>query len=78
MPSAVVGVVFAGAITFAGGAAANAPVEIKSRLGNACPDAPSDAWPTHVVVNTCNGANFQRWNITGDQRLETRPFPANA
>ena len=73
---AVVGAVFAGAIAMTGVAAADGPVEIRSRSGDACLDAPSDAWPTHVVVNPCNGANFQRWNVTGDQRLErVRPFP---
>jgi hypothetical protein len=71
----VVGAVFAGAITFAAEAAADGPVEIKSRMGDACLDAPSDAWPTHVVVNPCNGADFQRCNITGDQRLESAAFP---
>jgi Ricin-type beta-trefoil lectin domain len=71
----IVGVVFAGAMTFAGGAAADGPVEIRSRLGDACLDAPSDNWPSHVVVNPCNGANFQRWNVTGDQRLESAAFP---
>jgi hypothetical protein len=72
---AVVGAVFAGAIAMTGVAAADGPVEIRSRLGDACLDAPSDAWPNHVVVNPCNGANFQRWNVTGDQRLESSAFP---
>lgn len=71
----VVSAVFVGATTTAGVATAEGPVEIKSRMGDACLDAPSDNWPTHVVVNSCNGANFQRWNVTGDQRLESAAFP---
>ena len=63
------------AITTAGPAAADGPVQIRSRMGDACLDGPTDAWPAHVMVNPCNGSNFQRWNVTGDQRLESAAFP---
>jgi hypothetical protein len=70
-----VSVVFAGALSAAGPAAADGPVQIRSRMGDACLDAPSDAWPARVIVNPCNGSGFQRWNLTGDQRLESAAFP---
>ncbi|OBK37845.1 hypothetical protein A5658_27205 [Mycobacterium sp. 1245111.1] len=71
----VVGVGCAVAAPAIGEAAADGPVVLKSRLGDLCLDGPSDAWPTQVVVNACNGSDFQRWNVTGDQRLESVAFP---
>jgi hypothetical protein len=71
----VVGAVFAGAMPGVGVATGDGPVVLKSRLGDLCLDAPSDNWPTQVVVNSCNGTDFQRWNVTADQRLESAAFP---
>ena len=71
----VVGVGCAVAMPTIGEATADGPVVLKSRLGDLCLDGPSDAWPTQVVVNACNGSDFQRWNITGDQKLESLAFP---
>ncbi len=71
----VIGAVLAAAVAGLGVATADGPVVLKSRLGDLCLDGPSDAWPTQVVVNPCNGSDFQRWNVTGDQRLESAAFP---
>jgi hypothetical protein len=71
----VVGAVFAGAMPGVGVATGDGPVVLKSRLGDLCLDAPSDNWPTQVVVNSCTGTDFQRWNVTADQRLESAAFP---
>lgn len=71
----VVGAVFAGAMPNAGEATADGPVAFRSRLGDACLDAPNGGWPANVMVNPCNGTDFQRWNITGDQKLESVAFP---
>ncbi|HTQ22367.1 RICIN domain-containing protein [Mycobacterium sp.] len=59
----------------AGEASADGPVQLRTRLGDVCLDAPSDSWLTPVVINPCNGANNQRWNVTGDGRLENAAFP---
>jgi Ricin-type beta-trefoil lectin domain len=67
--------VFAGAMPSAGEATADGPVVLKSRLGDVCLDAPNGSWPSQVVVNPCNGTDFQRWNVTADQRLESAAFP---
>jgi hypothetical protein len=71
----VVGAVFVGAMPSAGEATADGPVELRSRLGDVCLDAPSANWPTSVVINPCNGTDFQRWNVTADQKLESAAFP---
>ena len=71
----VVGVGCALATLTVGEATADGPIVLKSQLGDLCLDAPSDAWPTQVVVNPCNGSDFQRWNVTGDQKLESVAFP---
>lgn len=60
----------------AGPARADGPVVLQSRLGNVCLDAPSGSWIPPVVVNPCNGTDFQRWNQNGDQ-LESVQFPGN-
>jgi Ricin-type beta-trefoil lectin domain len=71
----VVGAVFAGAMPSAGEATADGPVAFKSRLGDVCLDAPNGGWPSNVMINPCNGTDFQRWNVTGDQKLESVVFP---
>ena len=70
----VVSTVFGVAMLSAGAASANGPVQIRSRLGDVCLDAPSGSWVTAVVINPCNGSDFQRWNLTGRQ-LESVAFP---
>jgi Ricin-type beta-trefoil lectin domain len=69
------GAVFGVAVLSAAGAHADGPVQLRSRLGDACLDAPSASWFAPVVVNPCNGTDFQRWSITGDGRLESAAFP---
>jgi Ricin-type beta-trefoil lectin domain len=69
------GAVFGAAMLSAGAASADGPVQLRSRLGDACLDAPNDSWFTPVVVNPCNGADTQRWNLNGDGRIESVAFP---
>jgi hypothetical protein len=59
-------------------AAANAdgPVQVKSRLGDLCLDAPNGSWYAAVVINPCNGSDSQRWTLNGRQ-LESVAFPGN-
>jgi Ricin-type beta-trefoil lectin domain len=71
----LLGAVFGVAVLTAGGASADGPVQLRSRLGDVCLDAPSASWFTPVVINPCNGADSQRWNLTGDARLESAAFP---
>jgi Ricin-type beta-trefoil lectin domain len=59
----------------AGVASADGPVALRSRLGDVCLDAPGAGWLTPMVINPCNGAPSQRWNLTGDGRLESVAFP---
>ncbi len=58
-------------------ASADGPVQVKSRLGDLCLDAPSAGSWTIVVINPCNGTDFQRWNFTPEQQLESEAFPGN-
>ncbi|MFV8318285.1 ricin-type beta-trefoil lectin domain protein [Mycobacterium sp. 23] len=55
---------------------ADGPVQVKSRMGDVCLDAPDSSWLTAVVVNPCNGADSQRWNQNGEQ-LESVAYPGN-
>ncbi|RFZ41306.1 Ricin-type beta-trefoil lectin domain protein [Mycobacterium marinum] len=71
----VVSMVFGAATFNAGQAGADGPVQLKSRLGDVCLDAPSGSWITPVVINPCNGTDFQRWNLTDAQQLESVAFP---
>lgn len=71
----VFGAAFGVAVLSAGGASADGPVQLRSRLGDVCLDAPSASWFTPVVINPCTGADSQRWNLTGDLRLESAAFP---
>ncbi|VBA34265.1 hypothetical protein LAUMK13_00455 [Mycobacterium innocens] len=71
---AVVGAVLGLAVLNAGVADADGPVELKSRLGDVCLDAPSGSWVSPVVINPCNGTDFQRWNLNG-QEIESVAFP---
>lgn len=61
----------------AGTAHADGPIQLKSRMGDFCLDAPSGSWFTPIVINPCNGTDFQRWNLTPDGQLESVAFPGN-
>ncbi|WP_204079590.1 RICIN domain-containing protein [Mycobacterium riyadhense] len=71
----LVGVLLGVAALSAGVASADGPVQLKSRLGDYCLDAPSGSWFTAIVINLCNGTDFQRWNLTADRQLESVAFP---
>ncbi|WP_205878307.1 Rv1419 family lectin [Mycobacterium camsae] len=61
----------------AGTAHADGPVQLKSRMGDYCLDAPSGSDWSPIVINPCNGTDFQRWTLTGDGELESVAFPGN-
>ncbi|OBJ09819.1 hypothetical protein A5659_19785 [Mycobacterium sp. 1165196.3] len=71
----LLGTVFGLAMLGAGGASADGPVQLRSRLGDACVDGPGSGWLAPVVVNPCNGADSQRWTLSGIGRLESAAFP---
>lgn len=71
----VVGAVFDVAVLNAGAASADGPVQLKSRLGDVCLDTPSGSWFSPLVINPCNGTDFQRWNLTDDRQVESVAFP---
>lgn len=58
-----------------GTAHADTAVEVKSRLGDYCMDAPSANWLSPIVINSCNGTDYQRWTLTDFGRLESAAFP---
>lgn len=64
---AVVAMVLGIAVLSAGSASADGPVQIRSRMGDACLDAPGGNWWAAVVVNPCNGSDTQRWFFNGLQ-----------
>lgn len=70
-----VGAVFVVAASSAGEARADGPIQLKSRLGDYCLDAPGGNIYTPPVTNPCNGTDFQRWNVTGSGQLESVAFP---
>jgi len=70
----VVSMVLGGAMLSAGAASADGAVHVRSRLGDACLDAPSWIGDVPVVINPCNDSDFQRWNLNG-QQLESVAFP---
>jgi ricin-type beta-trefoil lectin protein len=63
------------AVLGAGGASADGPVQLRSRLGDVCLDVPSANVLTPAVINPCNRADSQRWILTGDLRIESAAFP---
>ena len=73
-PVLVVSMVLGGAMLSGGAASADGPVHVRSRLGDACLDAPSWIGDVPVVINPCNDSDFQRWNLNG-QQLENVAFP---
>jgi hypothetical protein len=72
---ALFGAALAVAALNVGEARADGPPQLKSRIADACIDAPNAGWLTPVVVNPCNGGDTQRWNLTPDRRLESAAFP---
>lgn len=71
----IAGAVLGVAVLNVGVARADGPVQLRSRLGDVCLDAPSGSWFTPVVINPCNGSDFQRWNLTAARQLESVAFP---
>jgi len=67
--------VFGVALLSAGVARADGPVQLKSRLGDFCLDAPSGNYLTPALINPCNGSDFQRWNLTPVGQFESVAFP---
>ncbi|OBI93072.1 RICIN domain-containing protein [Mycobacterium sp. 1245805.9] len=63
----VVSTVLYAAVVLAGTAAADDPVQLRSRLGDFCLDAPSGNFYAAVVINPCNGSDSQRWYLNGRQ-----------
>ncbi len=71
----LVGAVLGVTALSAGEASADGPVQLRSHLGDVCLDAPTGSWLSPVVINPCNGADSQRWNLTADGQLESVAFP---
>ncbi|SPM35491.1 hypothetical protein MRAB57_3316, partial [Mycobacterium rhizamassiliense] len=67
--------VLGAAVLGAGNANADGPVQLRSRLGDACVDAAGGNWLNPPVINPCNGSDAQRWNVNADGRLESVAFP---
>ncbi|ORA98739.1 hypothetical protein BST33_15840 [Mycolicibacter minnesotensis] len=62
------------AVGIAGVAAADEPVQLTSRLGDFCLDAPSGDYFAAVVINPCADTDSQRWYLNGKQ-LQNVAFP---
>jgi hypothetical protein len=58
----VVSTVLGVAMVSVGAAGADGPVQLRSRLGDFCLDAPLGNMQVSMVINPCNGTDFQRWN----------------
>ncbi|WP_373198739.1 RICIN domain-containing protein [Mycobacterium marinum] len=61
----------------AGQANANGPIQLRSRLGDVCLDTPGAPLLAPIVINPCNGTNFQRWNLIDNQQIESAAYPGN-
>ena len=70
----MVGAVLTTALLSAGTANAAGPVQLKSRLGNWCFDAPNGADST-TMVNPCDGSKSQLWLLDSAGRIESAAFP---
>ena len=66
--------VFGAALLSAGAASAADPVQLKSRLGNWCLDAPGGT-NTATMVNPCNGSKSQLWSFNSAGQIESVAFP---
>lgn len=74
----VVGAVFDVAVLNAGAASADGPVQLKSRLGDVCLDAPSGSWFSPLVINPCMGPTFSAGISPMTGRSRAWPSPGNA
>lgn len=64
----IVGAVLGVGLLCAGGASADGPVELRTRLNDSCLDS------LDVVINPCNGSNFQRWVFNPAGQIESMAF----
>lgn len=69
------GTMFAAALCGAGMASAADPVQLQSRLGNWCLDAPNGN-NTAAMVNPCDGSTSQRWTFSASGQLQSAAAPA--
>jgi hypothetical protein len=72
----VVGAVFGVVLLSAGVASAADPVQLKSRLGNWCLDAPNGN-NTATMVNPCNESKAQLWVFNSAGQIESVAFPGH-
>src|SRR3954454_23163827 len=69
-----IGAVLAAALLCAGTANAAGPVQLKSRLGNWCLDAPNGP-NSAAMVNPCDGSKSQLWVFNPAVQIENAAFP---
>ncbi|MGH3531038.1 MAG: ricin-type beta-trefoil lectin domain protein [Mycobacterium sp.] len=72
----VVGAVFSVALLSAGLASGADQVQLRSRLGNWCLDAPGGS-NTATVVNPCDGSKSQLWVFNSAGQVESVAFGGN-
>jgi len=72
----VVGAAFGVALPSAGVASAADAVQLRSRLGNWCLDAPNGN-NTASMVNPCNESKTQRWVFNTSGQIESSAFPGD-
>jgi hypothetical protein len=68
------GAVFGVGLLAAGVASAAGPVQLKSRMGNWCLDAPNGN-NTATMINPCNGSKSQLWNFNPAGQIESVASP---
>lgn len=73
-PLVVVGAVLGVGLLSAGVASAADPVQLKSRMGNWCLDAPNGN-NTATVINSCDGSKSQLWAFNGAGQIGSLAFP---
>lgn len=72
----IVGALLGVALLGAGVASAADSVQLKSRLGNWCLDAPNGS-NTATMVNPCGGSQSQRWVFNSAGQIESVAFPGS-
>jgi hypothetical protein len=72
----IIGAALAAALLSDGMANAAGPVQLKSRLGNWCLDAPNGP-NSAAMVNPCDGSTSQLWVFNPAGQIESAAFPAN-
>jgi Ricin-type beta-trefoil lectin domain len=72
----VAGAVFGVALLSAGVASAADSVQLKSRMGNWCLDAPNGN-NTATMVNPCDGSQSQRWVFNSPGQIQSVAFPGS-